>query len=247
MSAARSGHITLEICLTSRDHAIAAERAGADRIELCANLAAGGATPSPELMRKARTSVRVPIYAMIRPRPGNFVSSAEEFAAMRNDIRSAQLSGMDGVVLGILTPSSDVDTERTRELVDLAHPLPVTFHRAFDEVRDFGVALEAVIATGAQRILTSGGQPQAVDALAQLKQLVQQAGSRISIMPGSGVHAGNVVQVLQQTGAREVHASLGLSRRALQKISDPQAESATEEARYLAEWEDELRKLKAAL
>ena len=247
MTAAQSKPITLEICLSSQDYALAAERAGADRIELCANLAVGGITPSLEVMRAVRAAVRIPVFAMIRPRPENFVYSAEEFAAMRSNIGLAQNSGMNGIVLGILTSSGEVDVERTGELVRMAHPLPVTFHRAFDEVLDLTAALEAVIATGASRILTSGGQPRAVDASPQLKQLIDQAGSRISVMLGSGVNAGNVTQILEQTGAREVHASLGLSSRALQQTSTPQPESAEEDARHLAEWEGAVRKLKAAL
>lgn len=225
--------ITLEICVGSVEHAVAAERAGADRIELCAELSVGGTTPSVALMKAVRASVRIPIYAMIRPRGGDFVYSAEEFVAMRRDVHGGRECGMDGVVLGILDAWNRVDVLRTKALVDLAR-LPVTFHRAFDEVGDFDAALEAVIATGARRILTSGGAPRAVEGLACLEQLVKQAGRRISILPGAGIDAGNVAHVVVGTAAREVHASLGLANRV-----------ACREA--LETWEQEVRGLRAAL
>jgi len=188
---------------------VAAERGGAQRIELCAELSLGGLTPSEELMRRVRELVRVPIFAMIRPRAGDFVYSPEEVSQMRRDIAAAKRARMDGIVLGVLIAERQVDVERTRELVKLAEPLPVTFHRAFDEVADLDTALEEVVETGAARILTSGGAPTAPQGLAALAKLITAAGNRITIVPGSGISASNILEVAQRTRARELHSGLG--------------------------------------
>ena len=199
----------LEISVETAEAAAAAERGGAQRIELCAELNLGGLTPSEELMRRVRELVRVPIFAMIRPRAGDFVYSPEEVSQMRRDIAAAKRARMDGIVLGILTAERHVDVERTQELVKLAEPLPVTFHRAFDEVADLDAALEAVIETGAARILTSGGAPSAPQGLGALAKMVAAAGNRITIVPGSGVNPSNLLEVAQGTQAREFHSGLG--------------------------------------
>ena len=199
----------LEISVETAEAAVAAERGGAHRIELCAELRLGGLTPGEELMRQAREQVRLAIFAMIRPRAGDFVYSPEEIAHMRRDIATAKRLRMDGVVLGLLTEGRRVDVERTRELVKLAQPLPVTFHRAFDDVVDLDAALEDVIETGAARILTSGGAPTAPQGIGALAKLVGAAGNRITIVPGSGVNASNILGVAQHTHAREFHSGLG--------------------------------------
>ena len=199
----------LEISVETAEVALAAERGGAQRIELCAELRVGGLTPDEELMRQTRELVQVPIFAMIRPRSGNFVYSPEEIAQMRGDIIAAKRAGMDGVVLGVLTENRQVDVDRTQELVKLAEPLPVTFHRAFDDVADLNTALEDVIETGATRILTSGGAPTAPQGLGVLAKLVPAAGNRIFIVPGSGINASNILEVAQRTQAREFHSGLG--------------------------------------
>jgi copper homeostasis protein len=199
----------LEISVETAEIAVAAERGGAQRIELCMELRVGGLTPGEELMRRTRELVRVPIFAMIRPRAGNFVYSPEEIAQMRGDITAAKRAGMDGVVLGVLTENRNVDVDRTRELVKLVEPLSVTFHRAFDEVTDLYTALENVIETGAVRILTSGGAPTAPQGLGVLAKLVAACGNRITIVPGSGVNASNILEVAQRTQAREFHSGLG--------------------------------------
>jgi copper homeostasis protein len=201
----------LEICVESVDHAIAAERGGAHRIELCSDLSSGGITPSAGFMQTARRQVRIPIHILIRPRPGDFCYSDHEIQIMRNDILAARQFGMDGVVLGILRPNAHVDVERTRSLVELAHPLPVTFHRAFDASPDLEGSLEDVIQTRASRILTSGGQPRAIDALPTLTRLIEKAKGRILVMPGGGINSENVVRVVQATLAEEVHSSAGTS------------------------------------
>ena len=189
--------------------ALAAVRGGARRVELCAELSVGGLTPGEEMMRRVRELVPVAVLAMIRQRAGDFVYSPEEVTHMRRDIAAAKRLGMDGIVLGLLTRERRVDIERTRELVRIAHPLPVTFHRAFDDVADLSAALEEVIETGAARILTSGGAPTAPQGLGVLAKLVAAAGNRITIIPGSGVNASNILEVAQHIHAREFHSGLG--------------------------------------
>jgi len=169
----------------------------------------GGLTPSEGLMQMARAKVAVPIFAMIRPRAGDFTYSAEELAQMRGEIETAKQLGMDGIVLGLLTRDRSVDVERTRQLVKAAQPLPVTFHRAFDDAANLDAALEDVIATGARRILTSGGSPTAPAGIENLARLVVAAKNRIVILPGGGINASNAVDVARQTGARELHSGLG--------------------------------------
>jgi copper homeostasis protein len=199
---------TLEISVETIEAAQAAERGGADRIELCKNLSVGGITPSIELMRGVRAQLRIPIFGMIRPRAGDFVYSDAEFAAMRHSIVEAKESRMHGVVLGVLTKERRVDIERTRELVEFAKPLPLTYHRAFDEASDLRQALEDVIKTGASRILTSGGAKTATEGAAVLSELVAAAENRIVIVPGAGNNAANISLVAQKTGAREFHSGL---------------------------------------
>lgn len=203
--------LVLEICVESVDHAVAAERGGAQRIELCTDLSSGGTTPSVTLMQTARRQVRIPIHVLIRPRPGNFCYSDEELEIMRNDIRRAKHLGMDGVVLGILRENRRVDIERTKALIELAHPLSVTFHRAFDASDALETSLEEVVQTGASRILTSAGRPRATDGLETLTRLVEVARERILIMPCGGINADNVVHIVKTTSAQEVHSSAGTS------------------------------------
>jgi len=211
-------NVILEICAESVDRAVAAERGGADRIELCGDLSVGGITPDIILMLAARKRLQIPVYAMIRPRPGDFVYSEDEFAAMKRSIRQAKDLGMSGLVLGILDSANQIDRARTATLVELAHPLPVTFHRAFDLCPDLTAALQAVIATGAKRILTSGGKKRVVNALAPLADLIATAQDRVVVMPGGGVRASNVRRILRHTGACEIHSSLDDQRNALRSI-----------------------------
>ena len=198
----------LEISVESVEAALAAERGGADRLELCANLREGGTTSPADLLRSVRERVRLPIFAMIRPRGGNFLYSDREFAAMRDAMHTARESGADGFVLGLLDAEGRVDVERARELVERASPLPVTFHRAFDASVNSKEALDDVIETGAARVLTSGGKPTAPEAFSVLGELVHRAGQRIVVMPGSGLHAGKIGEAVAETGAREFHAGL---------------------------------------
>jgi copper homeostasis protein len=199
---------SLEISVESVEAAMSAERGGASRIEFCGNLREGGTTPGAELLRAVRERVRVPIFSMVRPRGGNFLYTDAEFEAMRHDLDAAKEFRMDGVVLGLLDADGQVDIARTRELVDRARPLPVTFHRAFDECVDLRKALEDVIQTGAARLLTSGGKRTAPEALDLIGELVRMADERLMVMPGSGLHAGNIREAVAKTGAWEFHAGL---------------------------------------
>jgi len=199
----------LEISIETVEAAQAAQRGGADRLELCADLSIGGVTPSIEVMRTVREQLRIPVFAIIRPRGGDFVYSKAEFAEMKRSIGEAKQAGMDGVVLGILTKDRLVDIERTRELVAIARPLPATFHRAFDDCANLYEALEDVMQTGSSRILTSGGAKSALEGAAPLANLVAAAGNRITIVPGAGISASNIARVVKETGAREFHSGLG--------------------------------------
>src|SRR5690349_20293117 len=199
----------LEISVDGVEKALAAERGGADRIELCADLSVGGLTPNRELLRGVREKVYIPVYSMIRPRAGDFVYSDAELGEMERSIAVARECGMDGVVTGVLRKGFKIHVSRTRRLVDLARPLPVTFHRAFDECSDLRKALDAVMQTGAARILTSAGAKTALQGAGKLAELVVAARDRILILPGAGITASNIAKVVDQTGAVEFHAGLG--------------------------------------
>lgn len=200
----------IEICAYSLQSCITAQQAGATRVELCAGLPEGGTTPSFGLIQLARQHLSIPLYVMIRPRGGDFLYTPTELEVMRADINVAKQLGADGLVLGLLNANGTVDEVKTRKLVELAHPLPVTFHRAFDLTRDPDEALEAVIRTGAIRILTSGQQPTAEAGSPLLRRLVAQAAGRIEIMAGAGVSAKNA-GLLRKTGVDALHLSGKLS------------------------------------
>lgn len=196
----------VEICAYSLTSCLTAQQAGAGRIELCGGLPEGGTTPSAGLIQLARNQLRIPLYVMIRPRGGDFLYSDHELDVMKADIELAKAAGADGLVFGLLNADGTVDEERTRHLIELAHPLPVTFHRAFDMTRDPLEALEAVIRTGAERILTSGQQPTAEQGVDLLRQLTQRAAGRIEIMAGAGVNARNAT-LLIEAGVDALHLS----------------------------------------
>ena len=198
----------IEVCSFSLNSCLVAQRAGANRIELCGGLAEGGTTPSAGLIQLARQQVTIPFYVMIRPRGGDFFYSETELAVMKADIQLAKALGADGLVFGLLNSDGSIDEERTRQLVELADPLPVTFHRAFDMARDPLEALEAVIRTGAVRILTSGQQQTAESGLSVLRQLSQAAAGRIEIMAGAGVNAQNAPLFID-AGVNALHLSGG--------------------------------------
>jgi copper homeostasis protein len=196
----------IEVCAYSLTSCLTAQQAGAGRIELCGGIAEGGTTPSAGLIQLTRQHLTIPFYVMIRPRGGDFLYSETEFAVMKADIAMAKSAGADGIVLGILKPDGTVDESRVRELVQLVNPLPVTFHRAFDMTRDPVEALEAVIRTGAVRILTSGQHQTAEVGLETLRLLAKQANGRIEIMAGAGVNAQNAYQFIE-AGVDALHLS----------------------------------------
>lgn len=209
-----AGSTLLEISVESTAAAVAAERGGAHRIELCADLRLGGLTPSEESMLSVRKSVRLPIFAMIRPRAGDFVYSDLERLRMKMDIDIAQRAGMDGIVLGLVgrdpvTGHHRIDVGRTQVMVWHAKPLPVTFHRAFDIVDDLEAGMKDLMRTGAARVLTSGGADTALAGIENLATLVKAGKERVIVVPGGGVNAGNVAQIAKRSGAREIHSGLG--------------------------------------
>lgn len=200
--------ILLEVIATAPEDCSAIEQAGGSRIELNSALELGGLTPSLGLIGEARQATRLPIMAMIRPRSGAFCYSAGEFAAMQRDVELALAHGADGVVFGCLTPEGTVDVPRVARLVQLAGAAQTVFHRAFDLTPDPAAALRTLIDLGITRVLTSGQAPSALEGAAVLAQCVALAAGRIEILPGGGIRAGNVGELIGLTGVNQVHASL---------------------------------------
>ncbi|MCY7422974.1 MAG: mechanosensitive ion channel [Chitinophagaceae bacterium] len=198
---------TLEIACFNVQSAILASNAGADRLEICDNLHEGGTTPSYGTIKFLKEQISTPLFVMVRPKGGDFLHSKDEFEVMEKDLLLFKQLGCEGVVLGFLKPDGTVDKTMTSRFVELAYPMEVTFHRAFDRAVDAEQALEDIIDCGCQRVLTSGQKPTAVEALPLLTALVKQADDRIIIIPGSGVNSSNIKNIAEQTGATELHAS----------------------------------------
>jgi copper homeostasis protein len=242
--------ILLEVCIDSVESAWATEVGGAERVELCGDLLEGGITPSAGMIAQVRRRVSIGLQVMIRPRGGDFCYTADEFEVMKQDILMAKQLGADGVVLGILDADGNVDKARTRQLVDLAQPLNVTFHRAFDMSSNLARALQDVIDAGAQRILTSGGEPTAEAGAHAIANLVQSAYGRIIIMAGGGIRADNAANIVAETHVREIHAGLsvpvpGPMRHRNEKIAMGSADN--REYQRFAVSEETVRFFKAAL
>ncbi len=195
----------LEICVDSIESAINAQSAGADRIELCDNLYEGGTTPSFGMIASVRENLSIGLHVIIRPRGGDFLYSDPEFDIMRRDIEMCGEAGVDGVVIGILRNNGMIDTERTSKLIELAQPMSVTFHRAFDVCSDPVEGLEEIIGTGAARVLTSGQKNIVTEGAELIKQLINLADKRIIVMPGSGLDEFNIEKMARYTGATEFH------------------------------------------
>jgi copper homeostasis protein len=219
----------LEVAAGSLASALAAQAGGAGRVELCGNLADGGVTPSHGLIAAARDRLQIPLYVLVRPRGGDFLYDEAEFDVMHRDVEACVRLGCDGVVIGMLDVEGDVDVARCRMLVEAAGPLGITFHRAFDAVRDPARALEEVIALGCERVLTSGGCRSALAGAENIAALVRQAAGRVRVMAGAGVRPENVAELLARSHADEVHASArSLCRSAMrwrnEQLADLQAD-----------------------
>ena len=201
-----------ELCADSLEAAKTAQAGGADRLELCEDLAISGVTPSNPLLAATLEAVSIPVHVLIRPRGGDFVYSDAEFSLMRSQIEDAKAAGAAGVAVGVLLPNGGVDVERTRELVELARPLNVTFHRAFDEAANLEEALEDVIRTGADCLLTSGGAANVLEGAEQIGRLQAQAGDRLELMAGGGLKLNNLSEVVRRSKLTCLHGSLSRTR-----------------------------------
>lgn len=198
---------TLEIAAFSLQGAIEAEKAGAQRIELCDNAAEGGTTPSYGMLVTARQIIQIPVFPIIRPRGGDFVYTKAEFDCIKQDILICKSLGYKGIVIGFLDTKGNIDTKKLKAAVKLAKPMQVTFHRAFDRTKTPLKALEEIIACGCSRILTSGQFPAVFEGIDNVRILVEKAKSRIIIMPGSGLNSHNVEEIAQKTNATEFHTA----------------------------------------
>ena len=197
----------IEVCANSVTSCIAAQEGGAYRVELCDNLYEGGTTPSAATIEFARKNIDIKLNVLIRPRGGDFCYSDLEFAIMKRDIEIAKNLGADGIVFGILLPDGTIDNIRIKELVKLAHPMTVTFHRAFDMVDDPYQSLNDLLITGVNCLLTSGLKNKAIEGLDTIAELVKMSDGKISIMVGRGVNEGNIQEIVKKTNAPEYHLS----------------------------------------
>jgi copper homeostasis protein len=197
----------LEIACFNLESALIAQKAGADRVELCDGIEVGGTTPNLETVRKVRQILTIDLFVMIRPRGGNFVYSGEEIEKMKKSIVEMKNVGVDGFVFGILNEDDLIHQQKNKELVELAKPFPCTFHRAFDEVFDYEKALEDVIDCGFSTILTSGTKPNVIEGIQILKQLVEKASNRITIMPGGGLRSSNSIELKKVLNTNFYHSS----------------------------------------
>lgn len=198
----------LEICAASVASAINAQEGGAHRIELCDNLCEGGTTPSYGMIRAARKQLKIKLHILIRPRGSDFIYTGQEMDIIREDVIQCKALGVDGIVTGFLLPDGNIDMERTNEIAELAHPLSVTFHRAFDMAKDPFLALSEIRRARIDRILTSGQKNNAVEGKELIRDLVGTAGDDIIIMAGAGLNEDNILEFARYTRAREFHATL---------------------------------------
>jgi copper homeostasis protein len=196
----------LEICAANYQSAINAEKAGAQRIELCENLSVGGITPKLHLLQQILNKLSIPVFVLIRPRAGNFVYTDDEFELMKDDIQRCKNSGCHGIVSGALLEDNSIDVEKTKKLINISNPLPFTFHRAFDMTPDPIKSLEQLIDLGVDRILTSGQQLSAAEGISIIKMLNKKAINKITILPGAGINPNNA-KLFKQAGLHEIHAS----------------------------------------
>ena len=197
----------IEIACFNLESALIAQKVGADRVELCADMSVGGTTPKIEIIKQARENLTIDLYVMIRPRGGNFVYSDSELEQMKFEIETIKKLGINGFVFGILKEDRTINIEQNKALIDIAKPFPCTFHRAFDEVLDYEQALENLISCGFSTILTSGTFPNVMEGKEVLKQLVIQAKNRIEIIPGGGLRSTNISELNEMVKANWYHSS----------------------------------------
>jgi len=207
-----NGRVKVEICVGNIVSALAAQAGGADQVELCDNLAVGGTTPSAGTIAESCRRLSIPVHVLIRPRGGDFVYSEPEIAVMRHDMEVAKALGAAGAVLGVLTAQAAIDRDQTAALVALARPLSVTFHKAFDQTREPLEALDTLIALGVDRVLSSGGQPTALEGMGTLADLVDHGQNQIAIMAGGRLNTANLETVIRQSRVDEVHLGSAASR-----------------------------------
>ncbi len=197
--------VKTEICINSPESAAAAQKGGADRVELCANLLEGGTTPSIGAVQTARDAIDIGLHVIIRPRGGDFLFNDFEVDTMKRDIEAMKKIGIDGIVIGSLTENAEIDVAQTKALMEIARPLSVTFHRAFDMCRDPFGSLETLIELGVDRLLTSGQEESVIEGMDLIKELNDKAGNRLIIMPGGGITPRNLNKLVDFTGVKEVH------------------------------------------
>ena len=239
-----TSNIVLELAVFSVEAALAAIKAGAHRIEFCENPSEGGTTPSYGSLKTLISKTDIPIFPIIRPRGGDFLYSDAEFESIKSDLLLVKELGYPGAVIGLLNEDGSIDIKRTKELVKLAAPMEITFHRAFDRCNDPFKGVEDIIATGCKRILTSGQVPNVSDALALVKELVDKAAGRIIILPGSGVRANNARKIIDATGAREIHSS---ARKAIASVMKYNAPTMNEQMISMGVDENEIKLMLKAL
>jgi len=208
----------IEVCIDNLESLHYAQQGGATRIELCSSLALGGLTPSVGFMKQAAKHARIPVYAMIRPRQGDFLFSDDEIELMLEDIHAAKQAGLQGVVVGVLTPQSQINRDTLTTLVKEAKGLGVTFHRAIDQCLAPFEALDTIMSAGCERVLTSGLEANALEGAETIGRMVQHCGNHLSIMAGAGVNADNAVEIIAKSGIKEIHLS-GKSTRASHMIN----------------------------
>ena len=218
----------LEIATSDFETTRCAVEGGADRIELCANLNEGGTTPSYGTISQCREKFDVLLYPIIRPRGGDFLYTNEEYEIMLHDVKLCKQSGCDGIVIGLLNQDGTIDIKKTAALVDIAYPMGVTFHRAFDRCRNAFEALEQLVQIGCERILTSGQQPTVNEGMELIAELNKLADHRIVIMPGSAVRKENIKLLAEKTGCKEFHSSLRNKEKSKMNFIHPAFENSAE-------------------
>jgi copper homeostasis protein len=233
--------ITMEVCCYDLESALNAQEAGANRIELCADRHQGGTTPSYGTMEVVRKQVKLPVFVMIRPRGGDFLYSAPELNAMMHDIQMAKELGMEGVVMGVLGKEGQINVQVMKQLIEVALPMQVTFHRAFDLTPEPKKSLEDLMALGVDRVLTSGQRTTAAEGIDTIRSLVQQSGSKLLVMPGAGIDENNVVEILKQTGASEFHVSASGTRKSNMEYRKEQVLMGTDKSEYTIDIADKAR------